>query len=390
LACPYDVPKYNPSKGIVRKCDMCSSRLAVGEAPACVQACPHQAISIKVVSRQQVIEDCETNLFLPGAPEPQLTLPTTTYKTERVLPRNMLPADYFSVQSQHAHWPLLLMLVLTQLSVGAFLVETVLQAFSGSELWSSIQPVHCGSALGFGWLALGTSLLHLGRPLYAFRAVIGLRTSWLSREILGFGVFAGAAAAYTALLGFGAGPLAPWLDACGGAAATCGAAAVFCSVMVYAATRREWWGAARTAVKFFGTTLVLGLTTTALVGGWLGLAEVAARAAMWGVIALVLKLASEATVFLHLRERTRSDLKRTALLLVFELGPVARWRAGLALAGGMAFVSVGWAAATPPVESTGLALLAVVGALLVIAGETLERVLFFRALSSSHVPGALH
>jgi len=57
LACPYDVPKYHSGKGIVRKCDMCSSRLAVGEAPACVQACPHEAISIRLVETQQVIED---------------------------------------------------------------------------------------------------------------------------------------------------------------------------------------------------------------------------------------------------------------------------------------------------------------------------------------------
>ena len=49
LACPYDVPKYHPDKGIVRKCDMCSDRLADGEAPACVQSCPHEAIAIKVV-----------------------------------------------------------------------------------------------------------------------------------------------------------------------------------------------------------------------------------------------------------------------------------------------------------------------------------------------------
>src|SRR5262245_64999759 len=41
MACPYDVPKYHPGKGIVRKCDMCSSRLAVGEPPACVRSEEH-------------------------------------------------------------------------------------------------------------------------------------------------------------------------------------------------------------------------------------------------------------------------------------------------------------------------------------------------------------
>ena len=32
--CPYDAPKFNKELGIVRKCDMCSDRLAVDEAPA--------------------------------------------------------------------------------------------------------------------------------------------------------------------------------------------------------------------------------------------------------------------------------------------------------------------------------------------------------------------
>src|SRR5439155_13329311 len=49
MMCPYEVPQYLPSRGIVRKCDMCHSRLAVCEAPACEQACPCDANIITVV-----------------------------------------------------------------------------------------------------------------------------------------------------------------------------------------------------------------------------------------------------------------------------------------------------------------------------------------------------
>ena len=62
--CPYDVPQYSRTKGIVRKCDMCHDRLAVGEAPACVQSCPNQAIRIRTVSVESVVEQCETGQFL--------------------------------------------------------------------------------------------------------------------------------------------------------------------------------------------------------------------------------------------------------------------------------------------------------------------------------------
>jgi Fe-S-cluster-containing dehydrogenase component len=77
--CPYDVPKYSKRLGIVRKCDMCRTRLAVDEAPACVQSCPNSAIRIAIVNRQEAIDSAEANAFLPGAPEPGCTLPTTIY-----------------------------------------------------------------------------------------------------------------------------------------------------------------------------------------------------------------------------------------------------------------------------------------------------------------------
>jgi len=55
-------------------------------------------------------------------------------------------------------------------------------------LWGVLLPF--GVSFFLGLLGLAASILHLGRPQYAFRAIIGLRSSWLSREILAFGVFA--------------------------------------------------------------------------------------------------------------------------------------------------------------------------------------------------------
>src|SRR5207302_2079666 len=82
LRCPYDVPKYSERRGIVRKCDMCHQRLAHGEAPACVQACPSEAIRITLVETQavrneyrlgQLKEDLIPNRFLPDSPAPAIT-----------------------------------------------------------------------------------------------------------------------------------------------------------------------------------------------------------------------------------------------------------------------------------------------------------------------------
>jgi tetrathionate reductase subunit B len=43
-ACPYNVRFISPRYNIVEKCDFCQRRVDQGQLPACVEACPTQAM----------------------------------------------------------------------------------------------------------------------------------------------------------------------------------------------------------------------------------------------------------------------------------------------------------------------------------------------------------
>ena len=397
FTCPYEVPQYSAKLGIVRKCDMCAGRLAEGEAPACVQACPNEAIAIRVIDKAAAIEDAQGDGFLPGVPSPGITVPTTCYKTTDVFPRNMLPADFYAVRPGHQHLPLVVMLVLTQLSVGAFCFNQLLPLWLGEASLAVLRPFHGILALGLGLLAMLASTVHLGRPQYAWRAFIGLRTSWLSREIIVFAAFALLATLYAAAL-YASSPDAADLEALGYATAGVGMAAVFCSVMLYHVTQRRWWSGGRTGFKFALTSAVLGLATilsgtfavAVLSGGPLS-AEliVFGRWGAQGLAALtLLKLAGEASILFHLRDHRQSDLKRTALLLWGDLRPLTLWRFFL---GGLGGVLLPLALLTNLAPDDLWAALcgSLVGLPALLAAEMIERTTFFSALSAPRMPGGL-
>ncbi len=406
LMCPYDVPKYSKRQGIVRKCDMCRTRLAASEAPACVEACPTRAIRISLIDRQDAADNCETNLFLPGAPEPEHTLPTTVYKTSRALPGNLLPADYYCAAPQHAHWPLVFMLVLTQASVGVLLAGCWLGPIAGEKGALVVRQSVVDVACLLGALGIAASMMHLGRPWYAFRAILGLRTSWLSREILAFsfyGVLMVLCVALPRLQRTAVRMPSELIPATGAAARLWGILGVGCSVMIYARTRRAFWAAAPTGAKFVLTCVILGLAIMLLLEAiaaagpgeaaeCMAAASDRLRECRWLAAAVLAKLFCEGAVFTHLRRKRHGPLKRTALLMVGELKSVTQGRFALGLFGGvllpLAMAGGFFCGATHDADAR---LVVAAHALVVAAllmGELMERFLFFTAVVAPKMPGA--
>ena len=184
MMCPYEVPQYSERLGIVRKCDMCHQRLSVGEAPACVQSCPNEAIRIITVPSGSTM-DAEDAL-VPSAPSSSITVPTTRYSRDTPLrSEHTWPQDHNVDEVAESHWPLALMLVATQVSVGLLAAESLVSiplGLAGRPLENTVTLACAVAAFLIGNVGLAIAPLHLGQPLRMWRVFLGLGTSWLSRE----------------------------------------------------------------------------------------------------------------------------------------------------------------------------------------------------------------
>jgi anaerobic dimethyl sulfoxide reductase subunit C len=249
---------------------------------------------------------------------------------------------------------------LAPLAVGGFvglLVVTGLRLESGVD-WAAVV------VLATGLLALIVSLLHLGRPWRAPLALLRLGNSWLSREILLFGLFLIAVGCYAILPVLNLNNLALYLV--GLAGAIIGLAGTVATGATYRLHARPSWDQWLSVVSFPLGALSAGLLFGLFVAGQFT-GHSSAPSYAWGGAALVLIAALLVTWLRSTRRRPESVEGGRSRQLV--IGPY-RWLLIVRLlAGILALVLIG----------TGgiLQFYAWVPALL---GEFADRVLFFNTV----------
>jgi formate dehydrogenase iron-sulfur subunit len=300
----------------------------------------------------------------PGLPSADDSISTTRV----TLPKNLVPdtgrVDLQRVKPEHPHWPLVFMLVLTQLSVGAFAVLWLLDMLGrGTGL-----TIAALASLGLAGISLGASTLHLGRPIYAWRALKGLRRSWLSREVLTLSLFAGAASAFAGML---------WLDLPGRGFVglltfVAGFAGVTCSARIYIVPARPAWFSGYTIAEFYSSALLLGPLFVQMVEGqvpsWVRFAAIAGAAS---------QLITQLLKFLWESRSDLFELRASSLLLSGRLQNLFVTRlAVLAVAG----------VVLPLIATHGSIVVIAFGAAL--AGEWLGRYLFFVSVVSKNIAAA--
>jgi Fe-S-cluster-containing dehydrogenase component/DMSO reductase anchor subunit len=387
MMCPYEVPQYSKQRGIVRKCDMCHSRLAVGEAPACAQACPTKAIRIAVVDQPKVRAKYRplpglnpnrgSDLFLAESPDPSITLPTTRYLTERNLPGNIYASDHSVVRPSAPHFPLALLLILSQLAVGT----SVAAVFSKAE-----HPLLLISGVS-GIAALLAGTFHLGQPLKAWRSFLGWRKSWFSREVIALSAFGFLILSAITTNALSLSPAAVKFFETLAAAA--GLFTVACSAMIYIKTKREFWNPTQCFGRFFGTAALLGSAALLLTIS-LGAKATSPKLLTFTLAAITfVKLVFEHRVFRKLvddESARQTSLNKTALLLSGQLNVFVRARIVFGVLGGLVIPLSGLLQSS---NSNGSPALAFVALGLCLAGELTERRLFFTAVVPKKMPGAL-
>ena len=250
------------------------------------------------------------------------------------------------------------MLSFTQAAAGLFIGARGVGPSSTQHLTLSL------TALTLFTIGLIAATLHLGQPLKAWRFFLGLKTSWLSRELL----------AFTILGAFLTTPLVnhipfeiptslsflPTLinnSAFSFLSIITALAAIFTSAKIYQTTPRTLWRPSITSPRFFGTVALFTLGVLTLI------TPIALPLFAIGIIT---------TLVLDILQLKNPTLKQERTIITTTLKPIAQARILTALlAAGTIFIS--------PLLSLPLLLLSILA----------ERTLYFKAVRPLKMPGFL-
>ena len=189
--CPYEAPQYNFAAGIMEKCTFCEPRLSEGRPPACVTACPIDALKFEREDDPPLVQRLgfpETGLqpAIRVIGDRRRTAPDLTaapIAVNVVSPR--LALDWSGFKSEWSLWFFT--------SVAILLVAW----FAAAAASSGAIPLPVFASAGV--LAMAVSALHLGRITRIWRAMLNFRRSWVSREVVLFSTFFAAASVSTLL-----------------------------------------------------------------------------------------------------------------------------------------------------------------------------------------------
>jgi anaerobic dimethyl sulfoxide reductase subunit C len=300
-----------------------------------------------------------------------------------------------------SEWALIAFTILSQMSVGTFLVLGVVHFFARRK-WGvkAADQLSDRALLAIGpviILAFLASFFHLGTPLNAYRAVLNLGSSWLSREILAGVLFAITGGLFAIMQWRRIGSetlrtIIAWI------AALIGLFFIYAMANVYMMRTVPTWNTWYTPVSFFTTAFLLGALAVAVayVATYAYLArkqpeDAAAQSELlrgslyWIAIFSIVLLGVEFVIIpAYLAFQYTAELPAIAMIrdLLTQFSGVFIVRLILVFVGaGLLAVALIRNALKPGQEST-LAGLAYAAFALVLVSEVLGRFLFFASFTS--------
>lgn len=191
-ACPYDAPRYDADRGVMTKCTFCNHRLQDGRTPACAALCPTGALSVAWLPAKELTQPVDG--FSPTMIGPAIKIIAPKFNAVTTSGAATVPAGPLhkaaagSKITLRKEWP-----------VAIFTLQAALMFAMVARPDASARPWHGAAFVVAALVGMLLGAAHLGRKARAWRIVLNVAHSPLSREIAAFSLFAAAGAIHLLL-----------------------------------------------------------------------------------------------------------------------------------------------------------------------------------------------